>query len=206
MLINIDDIKIKKRIRHHVGDLEPLKDSLRRYGLMNPITINSKYELIAGERRLQAAKQLGWTSINAEMVDVTDKLSTLEMELEENNQRVPFTDEELLEAYTQLEKLRNPSFFSRLWTSVKNKFAKAFIIPKEKNAEEKLKKARSMSIFLFVGVGLVVLGSILYKKSFVTFPVHLVLDLIGAALILLGAFYFIRLIINRKTVKKYFNT
>lgn len=202
MLINIEDIKIKKRIRHEPRDLEPLKESLRRYGLMNPITVNSKYELIAGERRLQAAKQLGWTSINAEIVDVTDKLSLLEMELEENNQRVPFTDEELYEAYTLLEKLRNPSFFSRLWSSVKSKFAKVFIIPKEKNAENKLKKARFMSIFLLIGVALVILGSILYKKSFVTYPVHLVLDLIGAALILLGAFHLIRLIINRNMLKK----
>ena len=56
MLINIEDIKIKKRVRKNLGDLEALKNSLRIYGLLNPITLNSKYELIAGERRLQAAK------------------------------------------------------------------------------------------------------------------------------------------------------
>ena len=58
MLVNINDIKIKKRVRRDLGDLEALKNSLRTYGLLNPITINGKYELIAGERRLQAAKQL----------------------------------------------------------------------------------------------------------------------------------------------------
>ena len=41
MLVNIEDIKIKKRVRHDLGDLEALKDSLRTYGLLNPITLNS---------------------------------------------------------------------------------------------------------------------------------------------------------------------
>ena len=56
MLVNIDDIKIKKRVRKDLGDLDALKNSLRTYGLLNPITITRDYELIAGERRLQAAK------------------------------------------------------------------------------------------------------------------------------------------------------
>ena len=60
MFVKIDDIKIKKRVRRDLGDLEALKESLRLYGLLNPITLNSKYELIAGERRLEAAKSLGW--------------------------------------------------------------------------------------------------------------------------------------------------
>ena len=58
MLVNIEDITVKKRVRKDLGDLEPLKDSLRRYGLLNPITLNAKKELIAGERRLQAAKAI----------------------------------------------------------------------------------------------------------------------------------------------------
>ena len=69
MLIKIEDVIVKKRIRKNLGDLEPLKDSLRTYGLLNPITINSKYELVAGERRLEAAKALGWEEINAIVLD-----------------------------------------------------------------------------------------------------------------------------------------
>ena len=89
MLINIDEIKIKKRVRKDLGDIEALKDSLRRYGLLSPITINTKNELVAGQRRLESAKQLGWTTINANVVDAEDKIGQLEMELEENNQRLP---------------------------------------------------------------------------------------------------------------------
>ena len=69
MLVKISDIKIKKRVRKDLGDLEGLKDSLKLYGLLNPITINSKYELVAGERRLNAAKELGWEKINANILD-----------------------------------------------------------------------------------------------------------------------------------------
>ena len=108
MLVNINDIKIKKRVRRDLGDLEALKNSLRTYGLLNPITINGKYELIAGERRLQAAKQLGWTNINAVVQNNLSEIEELEMELEENNQRKEFTSEELLDGYRRLEKLRNP--------------------------------------------------------------------------------------------------
>lgn len=123
MLINIEDIKIKKRVRKDLGDLEALKNSLRIYGLLNPITLNSKYELIAGERRLQAAKQLGWTNINAVILSNISDVYELEMELEENNQRKEFTDQELLEGYRRLEKLRNPGFWLRLWKSIQKLFS-----------------------------------------------------------------------------------
>ncbi|MBQ5907502.1 MAG: ParB N-terminal domain-containing protein [Treponema sp.] len=123
MLINIEDIKIKKRVRKDLGDLEALKNSLRIYGLLNPITLNSKYELIAGERRLQAAKQLGWTNINAVILSNISDVDELEMELEENNQRKEFTDQELLEGYRRLEKLRNPGFWQRLWKLIQKLFS-----------------------------------------------------------------------------------
>ncbi len=119
MLVAIKDIKIKKRVRKDLGDLENLKDSLRTYGLLNPITLNSRYELIAGERRLTAATQLGWTNIQANIVDNLTEVEQLEMEIEENNQRKEFTDEELLKGYMRLERLRNPGFFYRIYLFIK---------------------------------------------------------------------------------------
>ena len=124
MLVNINDIKIKKRVRRDLGDLEALKNSLRTYGLLNPITINGKYGLIAGERRLQAAKQLGWTNINAVVQNNLSEIEELEMELEENNQRKEFTDEELLEGYKRLEKLKNPPLIMRILKFIANIFIK----------------------------------------------------------------------------------
>lgn len=124
MLVAIKDIKIKKRVRKDLGDLENLKDSLRTYGLLNPITLNSRYELIAGERRLTAATQLGWTNIQANIVDNLTEVEQLEMEIEENNQRKEFTDQELLQGYMRLERLRNPGFFYRIYLFFKRLFQK----------------------------------------------------------------------------------
>ncbi len=126
MLVSIKDIKVKRRVRKDLGNLENLKDSLRRYGLLNPITLNSKYQLIAGERRLEAAKAIGWTSINANIIDNLTPLSQLEMELEENNQRKEFTDEELMEGYRRLARLRNPSPLHRLWNALVDFFVWLF--------------------------------------------------------------------------------
>ena len=122
MLVQIKDIKIRKRVRKDLGNLEDLKDSLRTYGLLNPVTINSKYELIAGQRRLEAAKALGWTSINANILSELTEVQELEIELEENNQRKEFTDEELLDGYKRLEKLKNPSIFIRILSFIANLF------------------------------------------------------------------------------------
>jgi len=124
MLVPIEKIKVKKRVRKDLGNLTDLKDSLRTYGLLNPITINSKYELIAGERRLTAAREIGWTNINANIVDNLTEIEQLEMEIEENNQRKEFTEEELLEGYKRLEKLRHPGFFYKIYLFFKKLFEK----------------------------------------------------------------------------------
>ncbi len=124
MLVPIKDIKIRKRVRKDLGNLDDLKESLRLYGLMNPITINKKYELIAGERRLQAAKLLNWTNINANIIENMSEADTLEMELEENNQRKEFTDAELMEGYKRLQRLRHPNIFYRIYLFFKHLFEK----------------------------------------------------------------------------------
>ena len=125
MLVKIEDIKVKKRVRRDLGDLTALKDSMHRYGHMNPITLNSNYELVAGERRLEAAKSLGWERINANILDSNvDNIRQLEMELEENNQRKEFTDEELMEGYKRLEKLKNPPLIMRILKFIANIFIK----------------------------------------------------------------------------------
>ena len=125
MLVKIEDIKVKKRVRRDLGDLTALKERMHRYGLMNPIPLNSSYELVAGERRLEAAKSLGWERINANVLDSNvDNIRQLEMELEENNQRKEFTDEELMEGYKRLEKLKNPPLIMRLLKFIANIFIK----------------------------------------------------------------------------------
>ncbi|MBO8456940.1 MAG: ParB N-terminal domain-containing protein [Spirochaetes bacterium] len=126
MLVQVKDVIVKKRIRKELQDIQALKESMSRYGLMNPITINSNNELIAGHRRLEAAKELGWNSISAVVIDPKNEILELEMELEENIQRSPFTKDELIEGYERLEKLRHPGFFRRIWNFIVNFFKRLF--------------------------------------------------------------------------------
>ncbi len=126
MQIAIEDIKIRKRVRVNLDNIDELMESIRHYGLLNPITVNAKYELIAGRRRLEAAKRLGWRSISATVLDDTDRISELELEIEENTQRNDFSEAELLAAYTRLEKLRNPNIFIRIWRAIVSFFKSLF--------------------------------------------------------------------------------
>jgi ParB family chromosome partitioning protein len=126
MQVALEDIKIKRRVRQKPDDIEALMDSMRRYGLLNPITVNSKYVLLAGERRYEAAKRLGWHTINTVVLDGTDRISDLEIEIEENTQRSNFTDQELMAAYARLEKMRNPNIFVRIWRAIVDFFRSLF--------------------------------------------------------------------------------
>lgn len=197
MTVLIKDIKIKKRVRKDLGDLHMLQESLKRYGLMNPITINSQYELVAGHRRLEAAKSLGWSSIDAIMVDTKDKALLLELELEENIQRKEFTDEELLEGFEILNKLRNPSFFRKLMMKLQGFFVKVFD-KKEARKIEKVRKNGFKSILLPVGLLLIILGAILFSKGFITAVLHTFMDISGFVAMVVGLFYFVRFYIGIK--------
>jgi ParB family chromosome partitioning protein len=120
--IPLDEIIVRKRIRKEMGDIASLAESMKRFGQMSPIVINSRNQLIAGGRRLEAARYLGWRTINAVVMDISDSLSKLEYEVEENLQRQNFTDEEIALAAKRISKLRNPGFFRRIWNGILNFF------------------------------------------------------------------------------------
>ena len=126
MQIDIDRIVVRKRVRKNLGDLSSLMDSLRRHGLMNPVVINSRNELIAGHRRTEAARRLGWTTIEVHVIDTDETADLVEMEIEENTQRKNLTPDELAEAYLRLDKIRNPNVFVRLWRAIVRFFRRLF--------------------------------------------------------------------------------
>jgi ParB family chromosome partitioning protein len=129
MQIPIQDIIVKKRIRHDMGDIPGLAESMKRYGQINPIMITKNNILIAGGRRLEAAKYLGWKSINAVVADVSEKVTRLEYEIEENIQRQEFSNEEIIQATRELNKLKNPGFFRRILNAIILFFKRLFKIP-----------------------------------------------------------------------------
>jgi ParB family chromosome partitioning protein len=126
MQVPIEDIVVKKRIRRDLGDIPTLAESLKRFGQLSPIIINGKNILIAGERRLEAAKYLGWRTINAVVAAAPGRLARLEMEVEENIQRRDFSPEETAEAARHIYRLRNPGFFRRILLAIAGFFKRLF--------------------------------------------------------------------------------
>ncbi len=126
MQVNIDDVIVKRRIRVNLGNLTQLSESLRRHGLMNPIVVTNRMELVAGHRRLEAAKRLGWQTIEARVMENLSDEARLEMEIDENLHRRPLSPDELADGYSRLSRLKNPGFFRRLWSGIVNFFKKLF--------------------------------------------------------------------------------
>lgn len=88
--------------------LEDLMASIREVGIIQPITVrytgNGKYELIAGERRLRAAKKLQLQFVPCIVTNVNDEDSAL-MTLTENLQRKDLNCFEEAEGIRQLIEL-----------------------------------------------------------------------------------------------------
>jgi ParB family chromosome partitioning protein len=122
----LESIKIKKRVRKDLGDLTPLVNSLRKYGLLSPILIDPDYELIAGHRRLEAAKKLGWNTIEVLIVDSDSDLQKLEIELEENIQRRNLSSDEISDGINTIHKLMNPGILMRIINFFKKLFKLLF--------------------------------------------------------------------------------
>ena len=122
MQVLVDSIKVPDRVRKDLGNLDSLMESLKTCGQLNPITVTRDMQLVAGFRRLTAARNLGWKMITANVVDAADAVRILQREMEENFCRKDFTPEELLAGYKRLEELRNPKLSKRI-VDVLKKFA-----------------------------------------------------------------------------------
>lgn len=86
--------------------LEELKKSILENGLIQPITVrrstNNRYELISGERRLRACKEIGIKEIPAYIIKVETKEAMLALSLIENIQREKLNPIEIANAYKRL--------------------------------------------------------------------------------------------------------
>jgi N6-adenosine-specific RNA methylase IME4 len=87
MELRLDKITIKDGRRTvDANKVKELADSMNQVGLLNPITINKGYELVAGAHRLKAAELLGWQEINCIIMDA-DELTCELAEIDENLMR-----------------------------------------------------------------------------------------------------------------------
>lgn len=92
----IDDSAFTVREKLNQEPLDELKESLKEDGQWDPIIVRQKgerYEVIAGHRRVQAAKELGWVEIDATVRDI-DETESLFLALKTNLIREEMTERE----------------------------------------------------------------------------------------------------------------
>jgi len=101
----IDPNPYQPRQHFDEGGLEELVESIKQNGLLQPVLVRrcgGRYQLIAGERRLRAAKIAGLATIPAVVRDVEEE-KLLEISLVENIQREDLNPLEEAAAYKRLQ-------------------------------------------------------------------------------------------------------
>jgi ParB family chromosome partitioning protein len=113
-LVAIDKIVIGKRARtkKHCGNIKAFSEAMAKLaiggfnGQLQPIVLNSRYELIAGYRRLLALKKSGQTHVWAiRFKQLDDPLLALQAERDENVQREMMWSADLLKVIERMMKI-----------------------------------------------------------------------------------------------------
>jgi ParB family transcriptional regulator, chromosome partitioning protein len=72
----IDSNPAQPRQEYDAAEMQSLAESLSTHGLLQPVVVRrvgERYQLIAGERRLRAAVQAGWTDVPANVIEADDR-------------------------------------------------------------------------------------------------------------------------------------
>ena len=103
----IDSIVVGIRHRQHPADgVEPLMMSIRKLGLLQPVTITPDGVLVCGARRLEAVKRLGWRTMKVWVRSgISDDLNRLLAQNDENEHRKPLTPLEQAALFRELKEL-----------------------------------------------------------------------------------------------------
>ena len=106
--VNIDEISVnpfQPRSNFNNTSLQELSISIKNIGIIQPITVrkieNNNYQLISGERRLRACKEIGLKNIPAYVREANDQ-DSLEMALVENIHRQDLDAIEIAISYQRL--------------------------------------------------------------------------------------------------------
>lgn len=94
---------------HNTQQITKLRSSLREFGFINPVIINSEYNVIAGHGRIMAAKEEGIEEVPCVFVDYLTQAQKKAYILADNHMAMDAGwDEELLRV--EIEALQEKSF------------------------------------------------------------------------------------------------
>jgi ParB-like chromosome segregation protein Spo0J len=94
---HIDEIKVGPRFRKRLGNIEAFARSIEQVGLLHPIVIDQHFNLVAGQRRLEALRLLiasgseGFKQVPIRQLNLDDLMAA---EHDENVQRLDFAPSE----------------------------------------------------------------------------------------------------------------
>lgn len=114
-LIAIDEIVVGDRYRKNLGDIIGLSKSIETLGLLHPVVIDSRKNLVAGLRRMEAMRLLGWEDVPCRVMSSLDEaMPALKAEQDENTCREPFAPMELVALGKALEEMERPKTEARV--------------------------------------------------------------------------------------------
>jgi ParB family transcriptional regulator, chromosome partitioning protein len=85
----IDSNPAQPRQEFDSAEMQSLAESISTHGLLQPVVVrrvHERYQLVAGERRLRAAIQAGWTDVPVNVIEADDR-QMAELAIVENLQR-----------------------------------------------------------------------------------------------------------------------
>jgi len=149
--LKLSEIKVENRLREDLGDIDGLAESIRRFGLIQPVIINQEKTLIAGGRRYAAHQRLGLESISVVYRETMSQDELHELELEENVRRKNMSwQEECLSIY-EIYKLKRRRGALEGWTWNQRLASEAFGMKRSSfnyviRVAEKLEAEKSLPI------------------------------------------------------------
>ena len=108
--LDIDEIDISEenaRISGAAKGLDDLKENIKEFGLIQPVTVYKKgerYQLLVGQRRFLACKSLGKKTIRAFIINPMDEISRTIISFGENVHRKDLPYEDSIQVCTKLFK------------------------------------------------------------------------------------------------------
>ena len=83
---------------YDLSNIDDLVVSIGEVGLLTPVVVNQKYQLISGHRRLEAVRRLGWDEVDVEVIETASEDEEKSLLVHFNKQRVKTSREIINEA------------------------------------------------------------------------------------------------------------
>ena len=74
MKISVDNVNVSERLRQlNNSKVAELEESIKNIGLLQPIVVDTDFNLLSGNHRLQAIKNLGYKKIECKKINLPEQ-------------------------------------------------------------------------------------------------------------------------------------